>query len=221
MRKLNQVVFIALFNWFAMGCAHSQQQAVGGSGVAAAAPVMYVTDFQSVRENNGSGRRLSHLRETALERSAEKNADALAEAIVRQLSGVGITARYLAPGELLPTQASGWLIGGVFYSRESGGRIQSLLQGSSSGSRPNTAVSVTIANVAGDPNVPFAVIGTEDEIKGQGTVASWNPYVVAAKFVYKKVEGTSGVDGLAKDIADQIVGNMMALQQKNVEAQPH
>ncbi len=201
---------------------HAQQQPAASGAVAAGAPVMYVKDFQAVQESSGSGRLLSRLREAAHERSAGQNAGALAKAIVKQLSSAGITARYLAPGEPLPAPASGWLIGGVFYSRDSGGRIQSLLQGGgSSGSTPNTEVSVTIADVAGDPNVPFAAIGAEDAIKGQGSVASWNPYIVAAKFVYKKVEGTTAVDGLAKDIADQIVGNMTALQQKDVVAQPH
>ncbi|MGV2293547.1 DUF4410 domain-containing protein [Trinickia sp. YCB016] len=224
MRKLNRLLFAGLVVSFAATFANAQQQppAAQGSAAATPAPVMYVKDFQAVQESSGSGGLLHRLRDAAHGRSAGQNAGALAQAIVKQLTSEGITARYLAPGEPLPAPASGWLIGGVFYSRDSGGRIQSLLQGGSSGSgTPNTEVSVTVADVAGDPNLPFAVIGAEDAIKGQGSVASWNPYIVAAKFVFKKVEGTTAVDGLAKDIADQIVGNLQTLQQKDAVAQPH
>jgi hypothetical protein len=227
-RKSNRAVFAGVAGLavsFAVACAHAQEQpqpqAAPGSAAVAGAPVMYVKDFQAVQESDGSGRLLSRLREAAHGRSAGQNAGALAKALVKQLTSDGIAARYLAPGEPLPVPAAGWLIGGVFYSRDSGGRIQSLLQGGSSASTPNTEVSVTVADVAGDPSVPFAAIGAEDAIKGQGTVASWNPYIVAAKFVYKKVEGTTAVDGLAKDIADQIVGNLQTLQQKDLAAQGH
>jgi hypothetical protein len=221
---MNRLFFAGLAVSFAATFAHAQQQAAAAPNGAAVtgAPVMYVKDFQAVQESNGSrGGPLSRLREAAHERSAGQNAGALAQAIVKQLTSEGVAARYLAPGEPLPAPASGWLIGGIFYSRDSGGKIQSLLQGGSSSSTPNTEVSVTVADVAGDPNAPFAVIGAEDAIKGQGSIASWNPYIVAAKFVYKKVEGTTAVDGLAKDIADQIVGNLQTLQQKDLAAQGH
>ncbi|TKC79888.1 DUF4410 domain-containing protein [Trinickia terrae] len=217
MKKLSQAFFAVLIALFSILFVRAQQP--GASG-AATAPVMYVKDFQAVQESSGSGRLISRLREKSHERSAGQNAGALAKALVEQLKSAGIDAHYLAPGEPLPMPASGWLIGGMFYSRDSGGRIQSLLSGSSS-STPNTEVSVTIADVAGDPDVPFAVVGAEDAIKGQGTVASWNPYIVAAKFVFKKVEGTSAVDSLAKDIATRIVGNMAELQQKDAAAHPH
>ncbi|MGY4730400.1 hypothetical protein [Burkholderia pyrrocinia] len=220
MRKLNQAVFAAFIIWFATSFAHAQQPAASGSDVAPATPVMYVRAFQVVQESNGSGRLLSRSRAITHGRSASQNAGALAKAIVQQLSNAGVTARYLAPGEPLPMHASGWLIGGVFHSRVPSGRIQSLLQGGSDDGNPNTEVSVTIADAAGDSNVPFAIIGVKDAIKAQGTVASWNPYIVAAKFVVKKVEGTIAVDSLAKEIANQIIEHLEALQQ-HAAARPH
>ncbi|WP_446901639.1 hypothetical protein [Burkholderia sp. YIM B11467] len=220
LRKLNQAVFAALVIGFATSFAHAQQPAASSSDVAPATPVMYVRPFQVVQESDGSGRLLSRTRATIHARSASQNAGALAQAIVQQLGNAGVTARYLAPGEPSPRVASGWLIGGVFYSRAPSGRIQSLLQGGSGDDSPNTEVSVTIADAAGDANVPFAVIGVADAIKAQGTVASWNPYVVAAKFVVKKAEGTTAVDSLAKDIANQIIGHLDALQQ-HAAAPPH
>lgn len=220
MRKLNQAIFAALVICLASSFAHAQQPTANGSDVAPATPVMYVRAFQVVQESNDSGRLLSRARAATHGRSASQNAGALATAIVQQLSNAGITARYLAPGEPLPTLASGWLIGGIFYSRTPSGRIQSLLQGGSGDGNPNTEVSVTIADAAGDPNAPFAVIGVEDAIKAQGSVASWNPYIVAAKFVVKKAEGTTAVDSLAKEIANQILGHLEALQQ-HAPARPH
>ena len=220
MRKLNQAVFAALFIWFATSFAHAQQPAASGPDIAPATPVMYVRAFQVVQESNGSGRLLSRSRAITHGRSASQNAGALAKAIVQQLSNAGVTARYLAPREPLPMHASGWLIGGAFYSRVPSGRIQSLLQGGSDDGSPNTEVSVTIADAAGDANVPFAIIGVKDAIKAQGTVASWNPYIVAAKFVVKKVEGTIAVDSLAKEIANQIIEHLEVLRQ-HAAARPH
>ncbi len=222
MRRLDSTFFALLIAFFAATSALAQQPAASDAGTGAAAPVMYVRDFQAVQEQGSSRGPLSRLRSATHARSADQNAAALAGAIVKQLTGAGLTARYLGPGE--PVPASGWLIGGMYYSRDPGGRIQSLLSsasGNGGGDNNNVEVSVTIADAAGNPNVPFAAIGSEDAIRGQGTVASWNPYIVAAKFVIKKVEGTTGVDSLAKDIAAQIVGNLPALQQKDEAVQPH
>ena len=54
---------------------------------------------------------------------------------------------------------------------------------------PNVEVSVTVADYAQNPDIPFAVIGTEAVLKGQGTAISWNPYVAAAKFVPASGQG--------------------------------
>jgi hypothetical protein len=42
-------------------------------------------------------------------------------------------------------------------------------------------------------------------LKGQGSAVSWNPHVVAAKFVVHKVQGRASLDGLADQIAQKIL----------------
>ena len=53
--------------------------------------------------------------------------------------------------------------------------------------------------------LPFAVIGNEAILKGQGTAVSWNPYVAAAKFVVHQVQGEDSLQLLANQIAQKIV----------------
>ena len=53
---------------------------------------------------------------------------------------------------------------------------------------------MTVADYAQNPDIPFAVIGTEAVLKGQGTAISWNPYVAAAKFVLHQVKGQNSIN---------------------------
>jgi hypothetical protein len=122
---------------------------------------------------------------------------------------VAALARYM-PSILIftPTQASqrpssGWCIHGVFYALDEDARLVSV-PFLTSQNGPNVEVSVSVADCAIEPTVPFAVIGTKAAIKGQGTAISWNPYVAAAKFVVHQVQGQDSMMALADQIANKI-----------------
>src|SRR5262249_2387284 len=73
--------------------------------------------------------------------------------------------------------------------------------------KPNTQLSVSVANLARDPNAPFIVFGKAEALKGQGAPVGWNPYVVAAKFVINQVESATDIETLAKEIIQTIMQN--------------
>jgi hypothetical protein len=68
-----------------------------------------------------------------------------------------------------------------------------------------------VTDYALNSDVPFAVIGTEAVLKGQGTAISWNPYVAAAKFVLHQVKGQDSIDVLATQIAQKIIDEQQTL----------
>jgi len=78
---------------------------------------------------------------------------------------------------------------------------------------------VTIADFALNPDSPFAVIGTEAVLKGQGTAISWNPYVAAAKFVLHQVKGEDSIDALATQIAQKIIDERERLREHDLNKQ--
>lgn len=195
------------------------QPAAATTATVAMPRAVYVTDFQAAQAGAHTRGPLARLREAAHARSASRNAALLAQAIVHRLNTAGVAARYLAPGEPLPPQ--GWLIDGVFYSRDLQGGLLSRAtadDASSAGATANTEVTVTVTDLARQPDTPFAALGAEDAIHGQGTVASWNPYVVAAKFAFKRAEANAAVETLAQDIVNQFTGNMTTLRQADARA---
>jgi hypothetical protein len=120
-----------------------------------------------------------------------------------------------AHAEPLPTEAShrpssGWLIKGVFYAMDENSRLISVpFVHTDKG--PNVEVSVTVTDYALNPDIPFAVIGSEAALRGQGTAISWNPYVAAAKFVLHQVKGQDSIDVLATQIAQKIIDERQRL----------
>lgn len=219
MRKFVQAV-IASIAFVAAASVHAQT-AMPPPTVAVPQAV-YVEHFDAVQVGTDSTGLLSRLRAAAHARSANRRAGLVAQAVVQRLNSVGVPARYLAPGE--PPPASGWLIGGILYSRDVQGRLLAPPASGTNGdaaeaAAANTEVSVILTDLALRPEVPFAVIGAQDAIHGQGTVASWNPYIVAAKLVFKQAEANVAAEVLAQDIVDQIVGNLNALRQADAQTQ--
>ena len=53
---------------------------------------------------------------------------------------------------------------------------------------PNVQVTVTLTDIFKNPETPFAIIGTDSVLKGQGAPIGWNPYVVSPRFVVNRVE---------------------------------
>lgn len=158
-------------------------------------PIIYVDQFQPAAKSSGGFGPLHAIKSGLHSRRVDENAAALSHALVTSLSTQHFEAKE-APSKLPP---SGWLLRGIFYSLDEGGHVLSLPFLSTRKS-PDVEVTVTLADIAKDPLTPFAVIGTESVLKGQGAPLGWNPYVVGARFVVHKIEGDTSL----KDLADQI-----------------
>jgi len=176
---------------------------------------VYVQDFTGAYEpaQSSSGRSgpLARIRGARANEKASQSASQLSGDIVKEFQAQGFTAKRLDPKNPLPTD--GWLVKGTFYATDSGGNVipTELLGGEQ---KPNTQLTVSVANLAKDPNAPFIVFGKAEAIAGQGAPVGWNPYVVAAKFVINTVESATDLQKLATEIVQTIMQNKQIVEEK-------
>jgi Domain of unknown function (DUF4410) len=174
---------------------------------------VYVRDFTGTYQPQSQGRQgpLSKLRGARAGEKASQSAVTLSKDIVKEFMNQGFKAYRLDPELVIPTD--GWLVSGAFYATDSGGNIipTELLGGDQ---KPNTEVSVSVANLSKDPNTPFIVFGKAEALKGQGAPVGWNPYVVAAKFVINTVESATDLEKLAKEVVETIMSNKQIVEEK-------
>ena len=178
---------------------------------------VYVQDFVGTYEPAQSSQTrsgpLSRIRGARAGQKASQSATQLSADIVKEFTAAGFTAKRLDPGTTLPTD--GWLVRGTFYATDSGGNMipTELLGGEQ---KPNTQLTVSVANLSKDPNAPFIVFGKAEALKGQGAPVGWNPYVVAAKFVINTVESATDLEKLATEIVQTIMTNKEIVEQKAI-----
>lgn len=176
---------------------------------------VYVQDFvgsyEPAQSSQGRSGPLSRIRGARAGQKASQSASELSADIVKEFAAAGFTSKRLDPGAPLPTD--GWLVRGTFYATDSGGNIipTELLGGEQ---KPNTQLTVSVANLSKDPNAPFIVFGKAEALKGQGAPVGWNPYVVAAKFVINTVESATDLEKLAKEIVQTIMTNKQIVEDK-------
>ncbi len=198
-------------------------QAPQGSAAAPAKPKkpVFVQDFtgsyEPAQSSSGRSGPLARIRGARASEKASQSASQLSSDIVKEFAAQGFVAKRLDPGAPLPTD--GWLVRGTFYATDSGGNIipTELLGGEQ---KPNTQLSVSVSNLAKDPNAPFIVFGKAEALKGQGAPVGWNPYVVAAKFVINTVESATDLDKLAKEIVQTIMQNKQIVEEKALASNP-
>jgi hypothetical protein len=165
-------------------------------------PAVFVGEFRPIEQAPQGRGPLRALNANYRQLQADRNASRFAAALVEALRKRGFQAASL-PEDPAARPGAGWLIRGLYYALDENSRLISLpLSGSDKG--PNVEVSVTVADCARDPDVPFAVIGSEAALKGQGTPVSWNPYVAAAKFVVHRAQGEDSLAQLADEIARKL-----------------
>ncbi len=198
------------------GAAIALAQAPPDAAAAAPKPKkpVYVQDFTGAYEpaqSSGRSGPLARIRAARAGEKASTSASQLSGDIVKEFQAQGFTAKRLEPGAALP--ADGWLVRGTFYATDSGGNVipMELLGGEQ---KPNTQLTVSVANLAKDPNAPFIVFGKAEALKGQGAPVGWNPYVVAAKFVINTVESATDLEKLAKEIVQTIMQNKQIVEEK-------
>lgn len=174
-----------------------------GANDANAGKLVQVRDFTPVSKESGSSRFLgSRLRSARNTMKVDQNASALAEGIVSKLGAQGIGACHMTADSPPPT--SGWLVTGEFDETLTSGFGSALPSMGSSDKKPNTHVTVQLANLAASPDAPLTQIDTSSELKGQKSAAAPKPYGAAARFVINTAESISSLDDLAAKIADQI-----------------
>lgn len=178
-------------------------------------PTVYVQDFQALTQESASSRGgpVSRKRESRTRERAWKNAGSLSGAIADRFRAAGYPSQRIARDAALP--GSGWLVTGTFFALDAkGGAIEKPSLLASGSPAPNTQVTVSVADLAGDPSSPFIVFGTDEALRGQGPPAGWNPYVVAAKFVVGKVESSADIQKFAGEIVDTILKNRATLEER-------
>jgi hypothetical protein len=197
MRHLKAIAVIAVFA-VADAIVPGQAQPAPGS---AAVPTIYVGEFQPVDAAQGHGP-LGAIASTMHANTVDQGAKKLSDALVAALHSRKISVMRLHEADPLPAQ--GWIVRGVLYSLDKESHLVSLpFHKSNQG--PNVEVSVTIADASSAPGKPFAIVGTDAALKGQGSALSWNPYIIGAKLVIDKAESDSSIAKLAQQIADKIL----------------
>jgi hypothetical protein len=185
---------------------------------AAKVRTIYVEDFEAHSgESTGGGSSrsgvLSRLKGARSSEKAVMSAGSLSGAVAEQFKSAGYTAQRISRDATLPKD--GWLVTGIFYAIDAQTgmiKMPSFLSG-----KPdpvNTQVTVSVADLAGNPAAPFIVFGTSEALRGQGPPVGWNPYVVAAKFVVNQVESQADIQKLAKQIVETILTNKAVVEEK-------
>ena len=186
---------------------------------------IYVQDFEAhwgdpSGSSSGSSRRgpLSILKGARSSEQATTSAGSLSGAIADELKAQGMNAQRISRDAAMPPR--GWLVTGIFYALDTKtGMIQMPSFISGQPDPVNTQVTISVADLAKNPNAPFIVFGTADALRGQGPPVGWNPYVIAAKFVIGKVESAADIKKLAKEIVATIMQNKAVVDQQAAKAQ--
>jgi hypothetical protein len=202
--KKTTLIGTLILGWLASSAGHAQSAVASSPST----PLLYVDEFRPIAQSSGGFGPLHALASGMRAHRADENAAELSKDLVAALSAAHSTAHPLPPAAPLPK--SGWLIRGVFYSLDEGGHLISIPFLSAKKS-PNVEVTVTLADLSQNPDTPFAVIGTDSVLMGQGAPIGWNPYVVAARFVIHRAEGDRSLTGLADEIAQKIIANLSEL----------
>ncbi|CAG9216487.1 conserved exported hypothetical protein [Paraburkholderia tropica] len=217
------IVLAAL--WFGAGagaaCAQSSAPAEAApSAVPAAAPLVYVSDFELDAANVttdpnpvdqarhlGGGllpRPLSRLRGEDPQAKARDIVEEMASTLVADLRRAGVDARRLPTGA--PTPAQGWLVRGVFLQVDEGNRMRRAMVGFGAGAS-EVQLAVAIDDLAAHAPAPlYQVIDTQSSHKmpGAGAAIALNPYVAAAKFVIARGDQRLTVERAAGQVADTV-----------------
>jgi len=172
---------------------------------------IYVQDFEAHMGDaagNSAPRRgpLSFLRNMHASQKAVMSAGSLSGAIADQFTAQGYTSQRITREASLPKD--GWLVTGIFYAIDGQTgliRMPTFLSGQPD--PVNTDITVSVSDLATNPDAPFIVFGRAEALRGQGPPVGWNPYVIAAKFVVDKIESAADINKLAKEIVDTILKN--------------
>ncbi len=196
--------------------------------------VIYVTDFHMDAtqieqkklldgQREGIRGRRPHLRSNDPVEKGRELVHVLSDSIVKHLKDKGLRAeslpnvhaeyvssqgggqiQFTPGGSSLPKE--GWLMAGWFEKVEEGRAAVEATVGFGAGSG-KVEVEVMVSDLAGDPGQPFLVMGSGNRTKKMpGGLVTMNPYVMAAKFVLDRRQGTEkDVKNLGAEIAKSLI----------------
>jgi hypothetical protein len=133
----------------------------------------------------------------------EKNAAALPDALVKELTSRGVVAYRLT--DTSPAPQSGLVVSGIFSETIAHGPLSGL--SSMGDTAPNTEVKVSIVDAGDQTGKPVASFTTAAQLGGQGSALSFNPIIIGVKFVAHQVASDRSMDDLARRLADQILAS--------------
>jgi hypothetical protein len=192
-------------------CACALEVSAQAPGTVASLPTPYVQPFQPVAKGSSGFGPLHAIASGLHAHRVDEDAAALSR-VVASLLKTHIAAQGLPLNA--PLLQTGWVVRGVFYSLDEGGHLLSI-PFLSTRKAPNVEVTVTLADIAKNPDGPFAIIGTDSVLKGEAAPIGWNPYVVSARFVAHRMEGDKSLNDLADQIAQKIAERSADLISRN------
>ncbi|MFL9962512.1 DUF4410 domain-containing protein [Paraburkholderia sediminicola] len=217
--------FTVLVTW--LGAMVSPGIAADSAPFAAAAPVVYIADFDldvaNVTPDSGPGQRVRRLRgllpsgpgpmgqNKNPQEHAQHIVNEMADALTDDLRKGGVDARRVTPGQPLPSV--GWQVRGVFLSVDDGNRLRRAMVGLGAGQNDiQVAVSCDRLSAADLP----PLYQTIEEAGGKnlpGAAIKLNPYVIAAKFVMAGGDEKKTISKTAQDISDAVIAKLHAAAQ--------
>lgn len=169
------------------------------------------------------GRRRGILRNNDPEDKSREFVGMLSDAIIKHLRSAGLNAEYLpnVHAEYIPPETGGrlrfvpgtpplpsvgWLVTGWFEDIAEGKAAVEATVGFGAGSG-HAEAAVAVSDLARDAGQPFIVMGSGSRTRHMpGGLITKNPYVMAAKFVMDRRNGTEkDVKSLGTDIAKSLV----------------
>lgn len=135
---------------------------------------------------------------------ARKLVDELSDALVKNLTQAGITARRLQTGETFPT--TGWLVRGVFTEVNQGNQLQRAVIGFGKG-KTDLQVLVDIADLSqGSPKDFYELKTTahSSKLPGAGPMIAVNPAGLAVRFVIAGKDLDRNIKQTASKISAQV-----------------
>jgi hypothetical protein len=128
--------------------------------------------------------------------------DLMADSLVGDLRMTGFNAYRLRPNEPLPSE--GWFVGGLFLQIDEGNRLRRSVIGFGSGGT-QLQLATSLNNLAAGALSPFCELSTSAHSqKTPGAIISFDPYIMAARFMLSGLDLDTSIMESAAMIARNI-----------------
>ena len=139
------------------------------------------------------------------ETEARKLVDLMADNLVADLQGAGLSAHRLSPAD--PKPADGRLVRGVFTEMNEGNQMRRALVGFGSG-KAKMELYVSAADASSDAKPLYEVLTHKSKGKAPGAAIALSPYAGAAGFVVKFGMTKNAPEKMVKQTASKIAAEL-------------